>query len=243
MILPKSEDAFHRVQMYRLLTEMLDSPIISHAAYFKGGTAATMLGFLDRFSIDLDFDLKKNADKPAIASELAKIFKNLGLTVKQKGRASLFYVVKYEAPSRSRNTIKLSLIDAPLKSNIYSLFKLPEIDRFANCQTKETMFANKLVAVTDRYKKYRVIAGRDIYDIHHFFMSGYSFIKEIVEERTGKNANRYLKYLADFIDKKVTDRVIGEDLSSLLPYERFKKIRKTIKKEVLFFLRSQLKTT
>ncbi len=236
MMLPKSEDSFHRVQMYRLLTEVLDSPIVSRAVYFKGGTAATMLGFLDRFSVDLDFDLKPEADRSAVGKELTKIFKKLDLTVKQKSRSSLFYVVKYEASMKSRNTIKLSMIDRPLKANVYSLFKLTDVDRFAACQTKETMFANKLVAVTDRYKKHKMIAGRDIYDIHHFFTSGYSFIEDVIEERTGKKARLYFKYLADFIDKKVTDRIISEDLSTLLPYEKFMKLRKTLKKEVILLI-------
>jgi len=236
MMLPKSEYSFHKAQMYRLLMELLDSPVVASAVYFKGGTAATMLGFLDRFSVNLDFDLKKELDKQMIASELLKIFKKLDLTVKQKSRNSLFYVVKYEAPIKSRNTIKLSMVDHPLKANVYSLFKLTDIDRFAACQTKETMFANKLVAVTDRYKKHRAIAGRDIYDIHHFFTSGYSFIEDVIEERTGKKAPLYFKYLADFIDKKLTDRIISEDLSTLLPYEKFNKIRKILKKEVILFI-------
>lgn len=237
MILPKPEDTFHKIQIFRLLTEILDSPTISHQVYFKGGTAGMMLRFLDRFSVDLDFDLRLKAERPAIEKELKKIFKQLNLTVKQKSRGSLFYVVKYKSQSGLRNSLKLSMIDAPLKSNKYFFFKLNDIDRFANCQTKETMFANKLVEVTDRYKKHKVIAGRDIYDIHHFFMKGYQFIEAVIEERTGKKANSYLKELIAFIEEKVTDKVIREDLSSLLPYEKFNKLRKTIKNEVLLFLK------
>ncbi|PIW73563.1 hypothetical protein CO005_00710, partial [Candidatus Roizmanbacteria bacterium CG_4_8_14_3_um_filter_34_9] len=65
MILPKREDVYHKVQLFRLLTEILDSPIAKDV-YFKGGSATTMLGFLDRFSVDLDFDLKLKADKKVI---------------------------------------------------------------------------------------------------------------------------------------------------------------------------------
>ncbi|HIP71371.1 MAG TPA: hypothetical protein EYH05_08260, partial [Anaerolineae bacterium] len=49
--------AKHRIQLTRLLTEILDDPYLAASLYFKGGTCAAMLGYLDRFSVDLDFDL------------------------------------------------------------------------------------------------------------------------------------------------------------------------------------------
>lgn len=174
MILPKREDTNHKAQLFRLLTEILDSSI-AKSIYFKGGSAATMLGFLDRFSVDLDFDLKASADKKAIDKNLKKIFQELDLRISQKSNKSLFYLLKYSTKPGLRNTIKLSLIDMALKSNLYSSYCLSEIDRFVFCQTPDTMFANKLVAITDRYKKHKMITGRDIYDIHHFFLSGFHY--------------------------------------------------------------------
>jgi predicted nucleotidyltransferase component of viral defense system len=240
MILPKREDAYHKAQLFRLLAKILDSSIAKNI-YFKGGSAAAMLGFLDRFSVDLDFDLKPKADKKEIDKNLRKIFQELDLKISQKSNKSLFYLLKYSAKSSSRNTIKLSLIDTALKSNIYSSFYLAEIDRFAFCQTKETMFANKLVAVTDRYKKYRMIAGRDIYDVHNFFLSGFHYNKAIIKERTNKQPDNYFRDLIKFIDNKVTDKIISEDLSFLLTYEKFQLIRKVLKRETLMFLRDEIK--
>lgn len=233
-------NAYHKAQLFRLLTEILDSSIAKNI-YFKGGSAATMLGFLDRFSVDLDFDLKLKVDKKIINKNLIKIFQELDLKINQKSNKSLFYILKYSAKPDTRNTIKLSLIDTALKSNFYSSFYLAEIDRFAFCQTKETMFANKLVAVTDRYKKHKMIAGRDIYDVHHFFLSGFNYTEAVIKERTGKRPADYFKELIKFIDTKVTDKIICEDLSFLLPYEKFKLIRKTLKREALMFLRDEIK--
>ncbi|MEK9169429.1 MAG: nucleotidyl transferase AbiEii/AbiGii toxin family protein [Patescibacteria group bacterium] len=237
MILPKREDSYHKVQLFRLLIKILDSPIAKDI-YFKGGSAAAMLGFLDRFSVDLDFDLKPNTDKKAIDKNLRKIFQALDLKISQKSNKTLFYLLKYSAKSGSRNTIKLSLIDTALKSNTYSSFYLPEIDRFAFCQTPDTMFANKLVDVTDRYRKHKMIAGRDIYDIHHFFLSGFKYNKEVIKERTGKQPASYLKDLIKFIDNKVTNKIINEDLSFLLTHEKFQLIRKVLKRETLMFLKN-----
>jgi len=101
------------------------------------------------------------------------------------------------------------------------------------------MFAHKLVAVFDRYQKYKTIAGRDLYDIHHFFMAGYDYRDEVIIERTGKKPKEYLRQLIDFIEKKVDDKVISQDLSFLLPYNKFLKIRKILKREVLMWLKEE----
>ena len=42
MILPKREDSYHKVQLFRLLIKILDSPIAKDI-YFKGGSAAALL--------------------------------------------------------------------------------------------------------------------------------------------------------------------------------------------------------
>jgi predicted nucleotidyltransferase component of viral defense system len=238
MILIKQEDILHKAQMLRLLAGIVDNPILSPSLHFKGGTCASMLGFLDRFSVDLDFDLIKGADKRKLDSEFRKLFKKLNLEVVSDKREALFYVVKYKAPKNQRNALKVSATDEVYTSNVYKTVMLPEINRLVSCQTIETMFANKLVAATDRYKKHKKIAGRDIYDVRYFFSKGYKFNPKIIEERTDMKAREYIRYLADFIEKKVTDRVITEDLNTLLPYEKFKEIRKTLKSETLIFLRS-----
>lgn len=241
MILPKREDVFHKIQLYRLLSALLDSDLISQSTYFKGGTCASMLGFLDRFSLDLDFDLKKGALKSQLDKELRRIFKDLDLEVDKKSSKTLYYILKYQAKAGLRNSIKLSLIGNQIRNNLYAPFYLKEIDRYANCQTIETMFANKLVAMTDRYKKSKTIAGRDLYDIHHFFLQGYEYNGKIIKERTGKDTKSYLKELIDFIKLKVNDRIISEDLNYLLPTDKFKKIKKLLKKETIMLLNDELK--
>ena len=240
MIILKPEDAIHKVQLYRLVSEIADSPI-SQSVYFKGGTCAAMLGFLDRFSVDLDFDVKKNIDKKKIDRQLKKIFKKLNLQLKQKAKTTLFYLLKYGSSEGLRNSLKLSLVDQALKSNVYAPFYLKEIDRYLYCQTKETMFANKLVAVTDRYKKRRMIAGRDVYDIHHFFYQGYRYVDKIIVERTGKKPINYLKELLEFVEAKITDKNLTQDLNFLLPDKKFQILRKVLEKETLMFLRDEIK--
>ena len=228
----------HKFQLLRLLTEIVDNPILSQNIYFKGGTAAAMQGFLDRFSIDLDFDLREGSNRSLLRSEFSQIFKKLDLSLENDNDKTLFFVLKYKSSKNQRNTLKLSVYEEIIKSNDYKPVFLPEIDRFVITQTKETMFANKLVAPIDRFQKHRKIAGRDIYDIHYFFSQGYRFKKEIIEERMKTDVISYIHILIDFIEKEITEVVLTEDLNTLLPNDKFKKIRKTLKGEVLIFLRS-----
>jgi len=101
------------------------------------------------------------------------------------------------------------------------------------------MFANKLVALMDRYKKTKTIAGRDLYDIHHFFINRYEYEDKIIKERTGKKTADYLRDLIKFIDKKINNKTIDEDLNFLLPINLFKKIRPILKSETMMLLKQE----
>ena len=64
----------------------------------------------------------------------------------------------------------------------------------------------------DRFEKTGHIAGRDLYDIHHFFMNGYSYDPAVIIERTGLWQKDFFSKLIIFIEKYVTDQIITEDL-------------------------------
>lgn len=236
----RTDDVLHKAWLTRLLVAIADDQTLSQNLFFKGGTCAALLGFLDRFSIDLDFDFKKGADKLLLRKEFHRIFKELCLGVDQENLKVLDFLLKYPNEKGKRNTIKLSVNDLEIRANVYRGQFLAEIDRDFVCQTVETMFANKLVAMTDRFKKHGTIAGRDLYDIHHFFLQGFAYESGVIEERTHKSVKSYLIELCEFIKNKVTDQIINEDLNSLLPNERFQKIRKTLKSETLMMVQNEI---
>ncbi len=239
MIVARKEDSYHKAQLLMLLTEIIDDTALKGTMHFKGGTCASMLGYLDRFSIDLDFDLAENSDLKDLRNRFHKIFSGLNFTVSYENKRNIEFIVKYEAAKGSRNSIKVSALPNPYQSNVYKTAYLPEIDRFASCQTIETMFAHKLVAPIDRFRKYKTVAGRDIYDIHHFFMMGYRYSPEIIEERERLKVKDFLKKLAGFIEKQVTETTINEDLNTLLPPDNFQKIRKILKTQTLAYLKEE----
>jgi predicted nucleotidyltransferase component of viral defense system len=242
MITLNPQDAIHKAWLYRVLIAIVDNNNL-HNLYFKGGTCAAMAGFLDRFSVDLDFDyVGKPADLKKNKSELEKIFKDLDLEIKDASTKVPQYFLKYPTKENSaRNTLKIDITFPSPQANVYEPIKLVDINRVVVCQNISTMFANKLVAVIDRFERHGSIAGRDIYDIHHFFLNGYSYNKEVIIERTGLNLIDFFKKLIVFVDEQVTETIINQDLNQIIPYGRFNKLRKVIKPEVLIFLNDELK--
>ncbi len=240
MFLPNPKDALHKAELYRLLSAISDDVFLNQNLMFKGGTCASMQGYLNRFSVDLDFDLlDKNLFK-SISQHLEKIFEKLELQIKAKSVVIPQYFLKYRAPEGSRNTIKIDMTFPAPKSNQYEPIRFRDIDRIIHCQTLATMVSNKLVATLDRWKKHHFIAGRDIYDIHYFLLNGYVYLPEIIEERTNKKTVAYFKELIKFIEKHFNQKIIDQDLNMLLEPASFQRIRKTLKHEVLIFLRDEL---
>ena len=232
----RPEDLLHKSYLNQLLMEIIDQPVLAQNLAFKGGSCAAMLGYLDRFSVDLDFDILGNADEAMLRDKFHGVFGHLDLRISGELDKVLFFQLKYPNDPGKRNTLKVSANSVPVKANQYRVQYLTEIDRLMNCQTVETMFANKLVALSDRYSLHASIAGRDIYDIHHFFVHGYSYRAPVIQERTGLSPEDYLQKLIDFIKKHVTQTIINEDLNTLLPDKRFQQIRKILIPETLALL-------
>ena len=243
MILPNKKDAVHRAWLYRILSAIYDNQFLATNLYFKGGTSAAMRDFLDRFSVDLDFDfIGDDKDIVRIRKELESIFKELGLEIKDQSKVIPQYFLKYPNKEKERNTVKIEVATFKIKANKYEQVRLVDIDRIAICQTIETMFANKLVAIIDRFEQHNTIAGRDLYDIHHFFMADFKYDRDIIKERRDVDAKEFLSELASFIEKNITNTIINQDLNTLLSPEKFRQMRKVLKKETLMFLKNEIST-
>lgn len=242
MILPHNKDAIHKAWMYRLLVAIADDAFLVTHLRFKGGTCAAMREFIDRFSVDVDFDLIDENKIREVQTHLEKIFKKLGLGIKDKSQKAPQYFLRYplDGSENMRNTLKLDIAFPPPKNNTYELVRLDEIDRIMNCHTIETMFANKLTTPLQRFEQHGSIAGRDFFDIHTFFLRGYSYNEKVIFEKTEKSPSQLIQILKKFIEQRVTQTHIDEDLNTLLKPDDFKKIRKVLKPEVLMFLADEI---
>ena len=242
MITITPQDAVHKAWLYRVLVAIVDNPLLS-VFYFKGGTCAAMSGYLDRFSVDLDFDyVGQTEDLPKVRRALKKVFADLGLEIKDESTKVPQFFLKYPTKnSASRNTLKIDITFPAPQANVYAPTKLTDIERIVVCQNIETMFANKLVAVMDRYERNQTLAGRDIYDIHHFFLNGYTYNGAVITERTGLELREFFNKLRLFIEEHITETVLDQDLNPLIPYERFRQLRKTLKIETVMFINEEIK--
>lgn len=235
----RSEDLIHKSHLNRLLMEIVDQPWLAQSLAFKGGSCAAMLGYLDRFSVDLDFDVLVDINQSELRGVFHQVFDHLGLVVTLEYKSALIFQLRYPSSPGRRSTIKVSASDVRIQANQYQVQYFPEVDRLINSQTIETMFANKLVAIMDRYKQHKSIAGRDIYDIHHFFIQGYGYLGAVIRERTGVRPREYFRMLKGFIAEHVTQTIINEDLNSLLPTKQFQQVRKVLLPETLSILTNE----
>lgn len=239
MIIPNKNDAIHKAWLYRILECVADDSFLPTVLRFKGGTCALMLGWLDRFSVDLDWDYAGDSKQiVATRAALERIFATLGLTIKDSSKRGIQYFLRY--PGEGRNTIKIDTAWPLLTANQYAPQRLSEIDRILTCQTIKTMFAHKLLALIGRSEAGGRIAGRDVYDIHCFFMRGYRYSADVIREGSGLGVVDFLEKLSAFVEREITDRIISEDLNYLLPTRQFQLIRKVLKREVLTLIRDEL---
>lgn len=241
MILPRKEDAKHKTQILRLLREILQDNFLANSLMFKGGTYAALRGILDRFSIDLDFDLPDKSQKKKVRKQCYLIFQKLNLELKDESRNYLQFFLKYPARDYERNTLKLEINDDVSPKNEYEKVHLQEVEMFCNGHTIDTMFANKLVAAKARFDKNGKIAGRDFYDLHLFFSEGFDINIAVVEERTGMSYMEYLNVLVDFINSRVNEKLLNEDLNCLLVPNRMNSVIGVLKQELIMFIKDEVK--
>jgi len=240
MIIPQLRDIKHKNQMYRLLREILQNNILANNLYFKGGTYAALRGSLDRFSVDLDFDLPNSSldKRNKLRRECYKIFEKLDLKIKDESKKHLQFFLRYKAKPKERNTLKLEINDDVNKANTYEKVFLLEVNMYCRAHTLGTMFANKLIAAQARSQKNGKIAGRDFYDIHHFFLEGVPINEAVIKEKTGLSTKEYLRSLSVFIEENLTETALNQDLNPLLKPARLGQVVKNLKQELLGILKS-----
>lgn len=243
MLITSPQNMKHKVQLLRLLSEILKDNILANELMFKGGTYAALRGVLNRFSVDLDFDLPNKDENSKIENRLYGIFKDLGLEIKDQSKNYLQFFLKYRAFATlptERNTLKLEINDVPSQFNKYEKVNLLELNMFCNGHTLETMFANKLVAAKARFDKKGKVSGRDFYDLHKFFEQGFGVNTQVIEDLTKMSYKNYLDDLVKFVEKEVSEQVINEDLNTILDKKELNVISKHLKTELIFMLNDEL---
>jgi len=175
--------SIHRTILFQILKDIYSDTSISPFLGFKGGTAALLFYGLDRFSVDLDFDLLDKNKAAYIFEQLQKIVQRYGILKEQYlKRYSLFCLLSYESQAHN---IKIEV-------NRRQFGSAYEVKTFLGVSmlvmTKADMFAHKLVAMHERIGK----TSRDIYDVWFFLTKRFPINKDILVDRTKQTSNEFI---------------------------------------------------
>ncbi|OGI24147.1 MAG: hypothetical protein A3E91_01410 [Candidatus Moranbacteria bacterium RIFCSPHIGHO2_12_FULL_40_10] len=227
------DTAKHKNILVKILKDIYTDPTISTILGFKGGTAATLFYDLNRFSVDLDFDLL-NAEKEDYVFERVKaILENYGkLKQIRKKRFNLFYILSYDKKDINAQNVKVEINRQEFDSR-YDVKSFLGISM--QVMVKEDMAAHKLCAMYERIGK----TSRDIFDAQFFLAHDWPVNKKIIEDRMGVTYKEFLKK-AVAIMEKFEDRDILAGMGELLTEKQKVWARKNLKAEALFALRLAL---
>lgn len=213
-----------------MLKDMYSDTTMAPLLGFKGGTAAMIFYDLDRFSIDLDFDLLNENKTEYIFDRVERIAKKYG-TVKESARKrfTLLFVLSYEDKARK---IKVEINRRSFGSR-YEIKTYLGISMLVMMQ--EDMFAHKLMAMHERIGK----TSRDVYDVWFFLQHRWPVNTAIVESRAGTTFPLFLKQCIEQLEK-MPNRNILDGLGDFLTSSQKDWARAKLRTETIFLLKARL---
>lgn len=222
--------ATHKTILFQILKDIYTDTSISPYLGFKGGTAALMFYRLDRFSVDLDFDLLDEDQLDRVFERISGIAKKYGrLKESRKKRFNLFYLISYDDKGRN---IKLEVNKRQFGSRY-------EIKTYLGVSMRvmvlEDMFAHKLMAMYERLDE----TGRDIYDVWFFLHSRSPLNKSIVENRSGMAINMFIHECIQLLENK-DDRHLSQGLGELLTPGQKDWAKAKLKEETIALLKLRI---
>jgi len=220
----------HRTVLLQILKAIYSDATLGPILGFKGGTAALLFYGLDRFSVDLDFDLLDNSKETYVYEQLEKILPEFGvIREKYKKYHTLFFLLSY---SEKAHNVKIEISRRQSDAR-YSLQNYLGISMLV--QERDDMVANKLIAMIERKNP----AHRDIYDVRFFLKNHWDINKQIVEKRSGLSFKDYLKKAIDYLEK-LDNTFILHGLGELLDAKQKAWVKAHLKEETIFLLRVYL---
>ncbi len=223
----------HKNILTRILKDIYTEDSIAPFLGFKGGTAAMFFYGLDRFSLDLDFDLLDHRRQESIFESMRKILDNYGTVKKDYAkRYSLFYLLSYDEKNDGAQNIKVEINKRQFGSRYHlrAYLGIP-----MRVMVQEDMAAHKLVAMYERMGK----ANRDIYDVWFFLHNNWPVNKMIVELRTSIPYAHFLQKCITALEN-MSDRTILSGLGELLTEKQKTWVKSKLRLETIFLLRLAL---
>ena len=223
----------HKNILIKILKDIYTDSTIGPILGFKGGTAVYLFYNLNRFSVDLDFDLLDAEKEDYVFEQVKNILKNYG-TIKEaeKKRFNLFYVLAYDDKVPGAQNIKVEINRREFGSK-YEVKSYLGISM--KIMVREDMFAHKLCALYERIGK----TNRDIFDVWYFLQNEWPVNKKIVEERTSMIFKEFLQKCVDSLEK-MTDQNILSGMGELLDAKQKDWVKAKLRTETIFLLKLKL---
>ena len=227
------DTAKHKNILVKILKDIYADSSISTVLGFKGGTAATLFYGLDRFSVDLDFDLLDMEKEEEVFERVKTILEKYG-TLKQvvKKHYNLLYILSYNDKDINAQNVKVEINRRQFGSK-YEIKSFLGISM--QVMVQEDMTAHKLCAMHERITK----TNRDIFDVQFFLAHDWPINKKIIEERMGVSYEDFLKRIIGVVEK-MDDKNILAGMGELLTEKQKAWVKNKLKPEVLFSLRLAL---
>ncbi|MBP6884660.1 MAG: nucleotidyl transferase AbiEii/AbiGii toxin family protein [Candidatus Pacebacteria bacterium] len=227
--------AIHKNILVQILIDIYSDTTISPYLGFKGGTAAYLLYGLERFSVDLDFDLLDESQENHVFDKVEKIVKKYG-TIKdaRKKRFNLFFLLSYDNKEENAQNIKVEINLRSLGSK-YEVKAFNGVSMLVMIQTD--MFAHKLVAMHERLGQ----TNRDIFDVWFFSKSNWEINKEIVEKRTEMTYKAFLEKCISELEEMSNHNIL-DGIGELLTEKQKDWVRSNLKLETILQLKLRLES-
>jgi len=220
----------HRATMVKIIKDIYKDKELQTLLGFKGGTAAMLFYGLPRFSVDLDFDFLDEDKIDLVDKKVGEIARKYGEIKDEKNKYyNIFFLLSYGANQRN---IK---VEISKRDHLGEFEPRDYMGISMMVMKKPDMFANKLLALTER----KDLANRDIFDIWYFANENWGINDEIIKERKGISAKEQIKNCIGTIEG-VNNRFILAGLGELLEEDQKQWAKEELKEETIFLLRNYL---
>src|SRR3989344_7678571 len=223
----------HKNILIKILKNIYSDSTIGSILGFKGGTAAYLFYKLDRFSVDLDFDLLDVEKENYVFERMKNILETHGKIKDAKmKRFNLFYLLSYDNKIKGAQNVKVEInrINFGAKYNVKPYLGIP-----MKVMIQEDMAAHKMIAMLERMGT----ANRNIFDVWFFLDNEWPLNKEIVEQQMAMPFKEFLQKCIDALEKMSNENILS-GLGDLLTPKQKDWAKAKLRTETIFLLKLKL---
>lgn len=225
-----TDAATHKNILIRILKDIYTDATLGPCLGFKGGTAVYLFYDLNRFSVDLDFDLLDISKKEHVFEKVKAIIEEYGdIKESREKRYTLFFQLAYKA-DHTNIKVEISLRNFGSKYEVKSYLGIA-----MKVMMKEDIMANKMVAMIERE------TNRDIFDAYFFLKNDWPINTQIIRTRTNLTMPQFLQACIEKLEKTDNRRILA-GLGDLLDAKQKAWVKDKLLKETIFLLRLKIES-